>query len=227
MSKKQPTTASTPAFAINDRVFVQTAATLQTRATGTVVDISKSGWFIVQLDDTNSEAVLTNTKGKVSARASSLAPLTEAPKTDSPAPADKGQSTEGNDQQADDPEALPLPKDEQPMAKALRLARQRYEKTKRPDGSRSADNGDPVARELRDYEPLEVADLADKVFKVPAGTHRAKYAHLNPGQIRMNSGNRIRHEWKRANEEGDETAILHVAKLLNLVEVDDDEEAGE
>ena len=72
-----------------------------------------------------------------------------------------------------------------------------------------------------------MADLADKVLGVPKGTHFAKYQHLNNGQIRMNSGNRIRQAWKLANEEGDEAAIVRIAKLLNLVEVDDDEESEE
>jgi hypothetical protein len=78
------------------------------------------------------------------------------------------------------------------MAQALREARVRYVKTKRPEGSASMDCGDLLARTLRDLEPLEVAALADKVLGEAPGYHAGKYDHLNPGQIRMNSGNRIR-----------------------------------
>ena len=267
MTKKQ--TQATVKFAIGDRVIAKTAATLQELATGTVVDISKTGWFIIELDDTNASDVLANTKGKISARQSSLtpmlppatapapasAPATPATGDGTPAPAPRRASAtparaipdtcpecESGELEAETDEegnttvsctcgweeTIPAPeRTESEMSKALRKAREHYEKTKRPDGTRSADNGDAIAKELRDYEPQEVAELADKVLKAPKGTHFAKYQHLNNGQIRMNSGNRIRAEWKRANEEGDEAAILHIAKLLNLVEVDDDEEAGE
>lgn len=258
--------AKAVSFIIGNRVIAQTAATLQEPATGTIVDISKSGWYIIELDETNAPNIMTNTKGKISARQSSIQLITEVPKA--PASSTLGMLQAANATEApkapkNAPKAAPKPhwpgecpecgsteltaddesctcdscgwtevagdedgegKDEHPMAKALRLARQHYAKTTRPDGSKSADCGDAIATELRDYEPLEVAALADRVLKVAPGTHEGKYSHLNPGQIRMNSGNRIRAEWKRANEEGDEEAILHVAKLLNLIEVDDDAE---
>ena len=55
-------------------------------------------------------------------------------------------------------------KAEHPMAAALRKARVRYVKTKRPEGSASADCGDMLAKTLRDLEPEEVAAMADKVL---------------------------------------------------------------
>lgn len=225
---KNTTKPAAPTFAIGDRIIAQTAATLQQLATGTITDITKSGWFVIKLDDTNSSDVLANTKGKISARASSLTPMLPATGTDTPATAPEADATPApatGGASADAPDGEAEEKAEHPMSKALREARKHYQSTKRPDGTRSADNGDAIAKELRDYEPQEVAELADKVLKVPKGTHFAKYQHLNNGQIRMNSGNRIRIEWKRANEEGDEAAILHIAKLLNLVEVDDEEDA--
>ena len=267
MTKKATTKPAAPTFAIGDRIIAQTAATLQQLATGTITDITKSGWFVIKLDDTNSSDVLANTKGKISARASSLAPMLAPAPATAPAPAptapatgdgtpaptarrasatpartipdtcpecESGELESETDEEGNITvsctcgweETIPAPdRGESEMSKALRRAREHYEKTKRPDGTRSADNGDAIAKELRDYEPQEVAELADKVLKVPKGTHFAKYQHLNNGQIRMNSGNRIRIEWKRANEEGDEAAILHIAKLLNLVEVDDEEDA--
>lgn len=108
------------------------------------------------------------------------------------------------------------------MAEALRKARAHYTKDKRPDGSATAHCGDAIAKELRDLEPKDVADLADKVLQQPAGFHYGKYQSLNNGQIRMNSGNRIRSYWKKINEEKNDAEILRVAKLLNLI--DDEEE---
>ena len=53
------------------------------------------------------------------------------------------------------------------------------------------------------------------------GFHFAKYQNLNNGQIRMNSGNRIRAYWKKINEAGDEAEITRVGILLNLIETDE------
>lgn len=267
MSKKQTTTAT---FAANDRVFVRTAATLDLPATGTIEAVTKTGWYVVKLDDSNAAEILASAKGgKVSARAGSMEHIAVKPAAGSiagmlaaatakpEAKAPKAPKVKPEPRQIPDtcPECesgeLETETDEngtitvsccscgwedtiEPdhdaasrMAEALRKARAHYTKDKRPDGSATAHCGDPIAKELRDYEPADVAALADKVMGVEAGTHLGKYQHLNNGQIRMNSGNRIRAEWKRVNEAGDEAAIVRIAKLLNLVEIDDDEEAGE
>ena len=85
MSKKTTKPAAT--FNVGDRVIAQTAATLQQLATGTIKDVTKSGWFIIELDDTNSSDVLASTKGKVSARQSSLTPMLSQPTASAPASA--------------------------------------------------------------------------------------------------------------------------------------------
>lgn len=271
MSKKTTKQAPAVTYSITDRVIVKTAATLHEPATGTVVDISKTGWYIVQLDESNAPNVLANTKGKVSARISSMEPLTIKPKMGSFAAqlASANGTGEAVPQPPAKPKAAPKPKKAEPklptecpecesgelevetdedgnttvscscgweetieadkeaatrMAEALKKAREHYKKDKRPDGSATAHCNDAIAKELHDLDPKEVADLADKVLKQPHGFHFGKYQNLNNGQIRMNSGNRIRAYWKKINEEADEGEKLRVAKLLNLVEVDDDEE---
>jgi len=92
------------------------------------------------------------------------------------------------------------------MSIALRKARVRYVKVKHKDGQ-SAHCNDPIARALEDLEPGEVAAMADKITGERQGFHYNKYQHLNPGQIRMNSGNKIRTLYKKADEDG-KSAIL-------------------
>lgn len=266
MAKKQTTNVAS--FEIGDRCAVATAATKQETAFGTVIDISKSGWFIIKLDDP--ERFSGCKDGKLSARISSMAYESVEKKSSSgslasqltaanaPAPA-KEKATKAP-KAAPKPKAPKLPtvcpecgghlqheddscRDEDGniivacadpecgweetieadpelasrMAEALRKARARYTKDKRPDGSATAHCNDAIAQELRDLEPLEVADLADKVLQQPTGFHRAKYGSLNNGQIRMNSGNRIRGYWKAINEDANEAEIARVGRLLNLI----------
>ena len=118
------------------------------------------------------------------------------------------------------------------MAEALKKAREHYVKCKRPNGAATAHNGDGIAKALRDYEPLEVAALADKCLGEPVGTHEAKYGHLNNGQIRMNSGNRIRATFAKALKERDAETITRISKVLDLdgseeQDEEQDEEQGE
>lgn len=294
MTKTTKKTApQAPAYAVGDRVIATTAATLQTPATGTVTAISQSGWFIVELDATNTEAVMASTKGKMSARVSSLQPLTDAPKA---APSAMAQFAAG----VEDPKAakaaadaatkaakesakesakaakaakaaakvakLPIECPEcgssdielgdlgggvclecdhewgddgieealdeaeeaaSRMSEALKKARARYTKTHRPDGTPSADNGDAIAKELRELDPLEVAVLADRVMGEAAGFHAARYAGLNNGQVRMNSGNRIRGAYRKALEAGDEAEQARITKLVGIVVEEDDEQDAE
>ena len=232
MSNKNPAPA---AFETTERVLVSLPETPV--LAGFVAAKTGTGWLIIQLDPA-SVALLEGDKrmkdGKISCRARSLsaAPLASIE--------DRG--PEG-DQLDDDTDDLPddVEADEQDeeagqtaaskMAETLRAARVRYTKTKRPLGSASADCGDQIARFLRDFEPLEVAAIANKVLVLAPGSLEEKYAHLNPGQIRMNSGNRIRGYWKTINEDGNEAEIARVAPLLGLADeegpCDDDSEGDD
>ena len=108
-----------------------------------------------------------------------------------------------------------LEDDEEPehsskMASALAKARPHYTKSKASSGKSSLHNGDSLATMLAGCEPDEVAMLADLVCEEAVGTHYTKYSHLNQGQIRMNSGNKIRGRIKR--EEILESTVIEVAK---------------
>ena len=83
------------------------------------------------------------------------------------------------------------------MADTLRKARERYVKVKSAAGKNSMDNGDLVAKLLRDHGPAEVVALAERLLGLDCGELAEKYALLNPGQKRMNAGNRIRGAIKR------------------------------
>lgn len=110
------------------------------------------------------------------------------------------------------------------MSEALKKARPRYTKTHRPDGTPSADNGDAIAKELRELEPAEVAALADRVMGEEAGYHATRYAGLNNGQVRMNSGNRIRGAYRKAVIAGDLAEQARISKLVGIYEEDGDEQ---
>lgn len=88
------------------------------------------------------------------------------------------------------------------MKTTLLDAKKGYVPYTRPDGVTVWHCGDEVAVALLDHTPEQVAALADKVCGEPTGYHAARYAHLNPGQVRMNSANRIRNALNRAT--GDE-----------------------
>ena len=60
------------------------------------------------------------------------------------------------------------------------------------------DVGDPVAEMLREYETMdEIYWITAKLLNTPEEDLRAKYDHLNPGQRRMNCGNRLRGAYKK------------------------------
>ena len=86
----------------------------------------------------------------------------------------------------------------QAMAKQLREARGRYETTAGlPGKGASADCADEVAMALRGATPDQVCRAAEVLLGLGEGELAVKYAKLNPGQIRMNAGNRIRGFIKR------------------------------
>ncbi|MGV0949787.1 MAG: hypothetical protein ACOYB3_03885 [Azonexus sp.] len=88
------------------------------------------------------------------------------------------------------------------MSNSLTEARRKYIKHVRADGVTIYHCGDEVAVALLDRTPEEVAALADKICREVAGYHAQRYDHLNPGQVRMNSSNRIRGALRAA--EGEE-----------------------
>ena len=221
-----------PLFSLSDRVTVTTAATDQCAATGTISSIT-AGWYIITLDVPD---VFPKAKdGKVSARANSMTLLPAAVVTSKPAPAaiapsarkssakeydddDKDQDEDRDDSDEDD---LGEESAGCRMSEQLKAARVRYTKTRRPSGAASADNADAIAKALRDYEPLEVCEIADRVFNLPLGSHESKYSSLNPGQKRMNSGNRIRGLWRKLWIADDKLEIARVADLVGVGLSDD------
>lgn len=63
------------------------------------------------------------------------------------------------------------------------------------------DIGDEIAQMLRPAESLEqVYQIASKYLGVPEADLRLKYGHLNPGQQRMNLGNKMRFKWRKGNK---------------------------
>ncbi|NUW69906.1 hypothetical protein [Vibrio coralliilyticus] len=70
------------------------------------------------------------------------------------------------------------------MSDAFHGRRAKYKET---DGC-----GDELQIALKGSSPLEVAQLAAILLELPQMELVKKYAHLNSGQVRMNSGNRIR-----------------------------------
>lgn len=59
-------------------------------------------------------------------------------------------------------------------------------------GNKSLDNGDAVALLLRGADLETVYSIGAKELGVSVEALKAKYQHLNPGQQRMNIGNRVR-----------------------------------
>ena len=76
------------------------------------------------------------------------------------------------------------------MAKTLNRYRGNYEPHLTPQGKKSLSNGDWLAQQLAGLTPAEVVVVAASALDQPGLTER--YAHLNPGQQRMNAGNRLR-----------------------------------
>ena len=59
-------------------------------------------------------------------------------------------------------------------------------------GNKSLDNGDTIAQMLRGADLETVYKIGAKELGVKIEELKLKYGHLNPGQQRMNVGNRIR-----------------------------------
>lgn len=92
------------------------------------------------------------------------------------------------------------------MSSTLQHYRTEYEPTTAYSGRKSLSCGDEVAEFLAGMSPTEVLQVAEQVLGLEDGELQTRYENLNPGQQRMNGGNRIRAALKR----GDITAAdLH------------------
>lgn len=229
ISKTASKTASNE-ITVGQSVTVNNMKTGNVPVAGVVETISK-GWFLVRCPDID---------GIVSARRASISPLPAtsgrswadlspipgtAPSRASRPLEDEDEGEDGGEDEDEDEEAAQSISSR--MAEALRNARIRYAKTKRPGGAASADCADVIAKALRDLEPMEVASLADKVLATPDGFHAAKYATLNKGQVRMNSGNRVRAAYKNALEDGNSDEVSRILVLLGIESEYDEEQEDE
>ncbi len=78
------------------------------------------------------------------------------------------------------------------MAGVLANYRAGYVPSIAASGKKSLSNGDAVAKALEGKAAEEVLQIADSLLGLPSGTLQSQYARLNPGQQRMNAGNRLR-----------------------------------
>lgn len=69
-------------------------------------------------------------------------------------------------------------------------------------GNKSLDNGDTIAQMLRGADLETVYKIGAKELKVTVEELKKKYGHLNPGQQRMNVGNRIRGAIRKREAQG-------------------------
>ena len=99
--------------------------------------------------------------------------------------------------------------DKPTMSEQLKEARKGYTASKSATGSTSAHNGDDVATLLAGSAPDVVCSTAEKLAKMKPGELAKKYGHLNPGQVRMCAGNRIRALVKK-----EAVTVDEVAKVL-------------
>ena len=93
------------------------------------------------------------------------------------------------------------PQEEKPakrtMSETLQRYRGKYKATTSSNGRSSLSIGDVVAVLLEGQSPSQVVAVAERALGMKPGTLWAKYEKLNPGQQRMNAGNRIRAAVKR------------------------------
>ena len=78
---------------------------------------------------------------------------------------------------------------EHPLTK---IRKYQYEVCLSASGKKSKDNADEVATMLRGKTLDEVYEIAESWLIISADDLKARYAHLNAGQQRMNVGNRLR-----------------------------------
>lgn len=98
------------------------------------------------------------------------------------------------------------------MSEHLAKYRGGYTPTVSYSGSKSHHNGDDLASLLAASPPDVAIAAAERVCDLEPGTLAVKYDHMNPGQKRMNAGNRIRAAMKRGDVNLDQVAKV-VAKV--------------
>jgi len=94
------------------------------------------------------------------------------------------------------------------MAETLKHYRIGYAPSVSYSGGKTLNNGDELAQALAGMHPTDVVALAERVLGLDDGELWAKYQNLNPGQQRMNSGNRIRNAIKRGDLTEDEVLAV-------------------
>lgn len=96
------------------------------------------------------------------------------------------------------------------MSKTLNAYKPTYKPTITHNGTKSLNNGDAIAEALTAMVPLDVVLFAEKMLG-KEGELTERYAHLNPGQKRMNSGNLIRGAIRRGDLTEEEVAAALTA----------------
>ena len=86
---------------------------------------------------------------------------------------------------------------ERGMAKTMAKYREKYQPSVSPSGRKSLNNGDKIAAILEGRDADEVLGIAEQLLELEKGELVLRYENLNPGQRRMNGGNRIRSAIKR------------------------------
>lgn len=91
------------------------------------------------------------------------------------------------------------------LALTIKNHRHRYTTVLHPNGKKTQNNGDPVAKALLNVPLAELKDIGSMWF--PDAKGGGRYDHLNDGHARMCIGNLIRAGWKK----GDAGIVMWVA----------------
>ena len=112
--------------------------------------------------------------------------------------------------------------------KYVEMAKETGHKATTCEGKATLNNGDQLALLWEYASPEQVAQLADTLLDKPVGTHLATYTAdrvgqphpktgqrmkaLNPGMVRMNTGNKVR-SWAKQHEDGIELILAALTKM--------------
>jgi hypothetical protein len=99
------------------------------------------------------------------------------------------------EEQGDEEEELTAGQKMSQQLKKYRI-KNNYKACTSASGSSSASCADDLAEYLGTLTIPQILSLADKVCGTDSGFHASKYAKLNPGQQRMNAGNKLRSRLK-------------------------------